>query len=119
MEQGLKSSSCETSGEKPELELGPGLRIIRRRRWYLWGVIFIYLPLMWITLQFTSAFNPTALVFGVWFILLLVIALFAAVARCPQCGNYFHVNGMTFLCLRKCLHCQLHLTADRQKKGHS
>jgi hypothetical protein len=118
MGQGLKTPSAELPEGKP-LELGPGLRLIRRRRWYLWAVILIYLPLMWTTLQFTAVFNATALAFAVWFVFLLVIALLAAVARCPRCGNYFHVNGMTFLCLRKCLHCQLHLTADRQRKGNA
>ena len=32
--------------------------------------------------------------------------------RCPRCGNYFHVNGMMLLYLRRCLHCQLHINAD-------
>ena len=118
MENEGQSLVAETE-EKP-VEIGPGLQRIRRRRWYLWGVILVYLPLMWGALQIDTKINLMAIVFAGWFMLLLVVALLAAVARCPQCGNYFHVNGMTFLCLRKCLHCQLHLTADRSRnKGRS
>lgn len=51
--------------------------------------------------------------FLTWLALLMVTALWAAVCRCPRCGNYFHVNGMTMLFLRRCLHCQLHINADR------
>jgi hypothetical protein len=34
-------------------------------------------------------------------------------SKCPRCGNYFHLHGMTLLILRKCLHCQLHINADK------
>ncbi|MBE0596424.1 MAG: hypothetical protein IH614_04060 [Desulfuromonadales bacterium] len=100
-----------------EIDLTPGLNLIRRRRWYLWAVILVYIPAMYVTLKLSSAFSTAGTVFLVWFVLLFGTAMGAAAARCPRCGNYFHMNGMTFLCLRKCLHCQLHVNADRQKKG--
>jgi hypothetical protein len=96
-------------------EIGPGLRRIRRRRWLLWIVILIYLPAMWIALKLGSSLQPAMMVFGGWFLLLFAAALWVAVARCPGCGNYFHLHGMSFLCLRRCLHCQLHLTADKRR----
>lgn len=96
-------------------QLGPGLRRIRRRRWYLWLVLIIYLPTMWITQEITQSFNGSLPVFFIWCLVLVVVMSFCAVARCPRCGNYFHVNGMSLLLLRRCLHCQLHLNAD--KKG--
>jgi hypothetical protein len=94
-----------------------GLKRLRRRRWYLWSVILVYLPLMSSTLRLSPVFQVRATVFGAWFVLLLVTALVAALVRCPRCGNYFHVHGMTFLCLRQCLHCQLHVCQDKKSRG--
>jgi hypothetical protein len=96
--------------------LAKGLKLVRRRRWSLWSVILLYLPLMWITLRISTSFQMTAAVFAGWFLLLLVTALIAALAPCPRCGNYFHVHGMTFLCLRQCLHCQLHICQDKKSR---
>jgi uncharacterized membrane protein len=87
-----------------------GLRAVRRRRWYLWMIILVYMPLMGVAMTY-KAVGP---VFIGWFVVMFVIALYAALARCPRCGNYFHMHGMTLLYLRKCLHCQLHLTADKR-----
>jgi len=87
---------------------------IRKRRLFLWGVILIYLPAMWAVLQWTGSYNKTAVAFIIWVLLLTVIATVGALARCPGCGNYFHMNGMTLLYLRRCLHCGLHVNADRK-----
>jgi hypothetical protein len=95
-------------------EFAPGLDLVRRRRRYLWGIILAYLPAMWVTLKLTSSLSVALAVFGVWFLLLFAAALVAASARCPRCGNTFHLHGMTFLCLRRCLHCQLHINADKR-----
>lgn len=116
------TNDIETLSDPPSLPNDPtalalGLKRIRRRRWYLWSVILIYLPLMWTTLRLSSSFNSAATVFAGWFVLLLVTAMVAATARCPSCGNYFHVHGMTFLCLRQCLHCQLHVCHDKRDKS--
>lgn len=101
------------SDDLDDLRITKGMKLLRRRRWYLWSVILIYLPLMWATLRLTPVFSVRAAVFAAWFVLLLVTALLAALVRCPRCGNYFHVHGMTFLCLRQCLHCQLHVNDDK------
>jgi len=103
--------------EKQPLNLpdfGPGLKKIRKRRRFLWGVMLVYLPAMWMTLRLTGSFEVAAAVFVAWIILFCIFATIAACARCPGCGNYFHMNGMTFLPLRKCLHCQLHINADKK-----
>lgn len=97
------------------VDFGPGLKIIRRRRWYLWGLITIYLPLMLPLLDRGASLRVLTTVFLFWFVAVFSIALYAAVARCPRCGNYFHMHGMTLLYLRKCLHCHLHLTADKRR----
>jgi hypothetical protein len=103
--------------EKLSLNLtdsGPGLGKIRKRRWFLWCVILAYMPAMYATLRITQSYKATGVVFVVWIILLCIFATLAACAKCPRCGNYFHMHGMTLLYLRKCLHCQLHINADKK-----
>lgn len=95
-------------------ELTTGLALIRRRRWYLWGAILIYLPALKLTMLLSPSLQITLIVVGLWLLLSFALAFYAALARCPRCGNYFHMHGPTLLFLRKCLHCQLHLCADRQ-----
>lgn len=90
-----------------------GLKKIRRRRWCLWLIILLYLPIMAVAMKTLPSFTAVMVIFSLWFILMFSIALVAAVARCPKCGNYFHMHGMTLLYLRKCLHCQLHVCADK------
>ncbi len=93
---------------------GEGLRKIRRRRLYLWGIILVYLPAMYAAIFLTDSYKIIGTVFLAWVVLLTFFATMAASARCPRCGNYFHMHGMTLLYLRKCLHCQLHINADKK-----
>jgi hypothetical protein len=96
-------------------QAGPAMQTIRRRRWYLWWVILVYVPAMWVTMQVKPTYLVVGTVFVVWIILLFIAGIYSALARCPRCGNYFHMHGMTLLYLRKCLHCQLHINADRKR----
>ena len=100
------------SPDQPEYRAA--MKRIRRRRLFLWMVIIVYLPAMWATLQLTQSYHKTAIAFIIWVVLLTVIATVAAMARCPGCGNYFHMHGATLLFLRKCLHCGLHVNADKK-----
>jgi hypothetical protein len=95
------------------VDLGPGLSKVRRRRWFMWSAILAYMPIMVATLKISKSFNITAMVFAAWFAVLFVVTLLLAIVRCPRCGNYFHMHGMTLLFFRKCLHCQLHINADK------
>lgn len=97
----------------PEI-IAQGLAKIRKRRWLLWSVLIVYLPSMMAAQELTGSFRGAMPFFFAWFVLLLVVTGFSATVRCPRCGNYFHVNGTTLLYLRKCLHCQLHVTADKK-----
>lgn len=99
--------------EVKPVDLSPGLRAIRRRRWCLWGVIIIYVPLIKIVLSYWGAFEVVSKVFAVWFVFMFAAVLWSSLSKCPRCGNYFHIQGLTLLYLRKCLHCQLHINADR------
>ena len=94
--------------------IGPGLRRIRRRRRYLWLVSLAYLPIMLITLKVTHSNRALAAVFVIWIVFLCKAVLPVAFAVCPRCGNYFHMKGFFPLYLRRCLHCGLHINADRK-----
>ncbi|NVN91146.1 MAG: hypothetical protein HXX11_11155 [Desulfuromonadales bacterium] len=96
------------------VEYGKALRLIRRRRKYLFSVILLYIPAMWLIHSVSPALRTMLTAFVIWVVLLMATCLVAAVCKCPRCGNYFHVHGMTMLFLRKCLHCQLHINADRK-----
>ena len=108
----MESIDAETA-ERPDF--GPGLAKIRRRRRFLWFVLIVYLPTMWTTQQITRSFEGSLPVFFGWVLVLIMAVTISALARCPRCGKQFHVNGMVLLYLRKCLHCQLHITADKRE----
>jgi hypothetical protein len=90
-----------------------GLTKVRGRRWLLWGTIIAYLPGLWLALQLGLSSGDLAKLFGAWVALLCVIVGMATVVKCPRCGNAFHTNGPTFLPVRKCVHCGLHVNADK------
>lgn len=90
--------------------LRKGLKTVRRRRWYLWTIILAYMPLMGMAMSYKAVSEA----FIAWFVVMFAIAFYAAIVRCPRCGNYFHLNGLTLLYVRKCLHCQLHVVADKR-----
>ncbi|SDZ97980.1 hypothetical protein SAMN05660420_00947 [Desulfuromusa kysingii] len=92
----------------------PGLKKIRKRRWFLWAVICAYLPAMMIALDSPDYRNRATVVFCVWIALLIIAVVFACIVRCPRCGECFHTHGPTFLPLRRCLHCALHINADKR-----
>ena len=95
------------------IRLARGLAGVRKRRRWLWGVLIVYLPTMWVTQKITHSFSGAMPVFFLWFVVLLCVMAYSATARCPRCRNYYHMHGMVLLYLRKCLHCQLPLNADK------
>jgi hypothetical protein len=84
----------------------------RRRRRFFFGTVLIYIPALVVTYQISPTNRAMGTVFGIWVVMLIIATSLAAVCRCPRCGNYFHVQGITLLVLRKCLHCQLHISDD-------
>lgn len=102
----------ETKGSGPPA-LGPGLSKVRQRRVLLWAAIGIYLPGLLIALQLGLSSQAMTWLFGVWVAVLCIAVGLATVVRCPRCGKQFHTNGPTFLPVRKCVHCGLHVCADR------
>ena len=96
-------------------EFSEGLKKIRQRRWLLWIVILAYVPAMMVSLQSTGGWDTVVKAFIVWLVILCVVVGMAVVIRCPDCGNCFHTHGPTFMPVRRCVHCGLHVNAD--KKG--
>ena len=94
--------------------LSHGLARIRGRRWLLWGVILAYVPGLLLALHFQAGKSLLTYLFGLWVLLLCIAVGLATVVRCPNCQKQFHTHGPTFFPVRRCVHCGLHLTADRR-----
>lgn len=84
----------------------------RARRKLFFGTVLIYVPAIFITYKIIPTNRAMGIVFVIWVVLLVIATFLVALSKCPRCGNYFHMNGMTLLFLRKCLHCQLHINTD-------
>jgi hypothetical protein len=90
-----------------------GLKKVRLRRWLLWGVILAYLPAMMLALETPDAGKSAVTVFIIWIVFLCIAVGLACVVRCPRCGGSFHTHGPTFIPFRRCIHCCLHVNADK------
>jgi hypothetical protein len=91
----------------------PMLSIIRRRRWYLWGLILVYMPVSVKTLELTQSYRATGVVLLLWLIVLCIVVTLTAIAKCPRCGNNFHMRNSALSYFRRCRHCGLHICEDK------
>ena len=89
---------------------GTMLAMIRKRRWFLWGLILIYIPASVTTLQWTQSYKTIGGLFLIWLIMLCIAVGLMACSKCPRCGNNFHMRNSTLSFLRKCSHCGLHIS---------
>jgi len=87
-----------------------GFRSLRTKRRLFWLVLIVYLPMMLVSQKLFPGKHALVTTFFLWIGMLVFSALAAALARCPACGQTFHMNGMTFLPVRRCLHCGIHIT---------
>jgi hypothetical protein len=90
------------------------LKKTKIRRAFFFGTVLIYIPALMIVHAISPTNRAMGTVFCVWLAFLIIATIGVALCRCPRCGNYFHLNGMTLLILRKCLHCQHHISAKKQ-----
>mgnify|MGYP001764366571 CR=1 FL=1 len=90
------------------------LAVIRRRRWYLWSLILIYMPASVTTLQLTQSYKQTGIICLIWFILLCIAVALITCAKCPRCGNNFHMRDSSLAFSRTCRHCGLHMCGAKQ-----
>jgi hypothetical protein len=88
------------------------MKTTRRRRKFFFSTVLLYIPALVITHRLSPTDKSMGTVFGIWVFILIIATFLAAISRCPRCGNYFHIHGMTLLILRRCLHCQLHICAN-------
>ncbi len=89
------------------------LKKTRKQRQYFFITVLMYIPALFITYQISPTNRAMGIVFALWVALLIIVTFKVALSRCPRCGNYFHMHGMALLVLRRCLHCQLHITDDK------
>lgn len=85
----------------------------RQRRKYFFITVLIYIPALLITHHLSPTTQAMGTVFVIWVAVLIIFTFLVALSKCPRCGNYFHMNGITLLVLRRCLHCQLHINTDK------
>lgn len=106
----------QNTGNRQEepVQYSTALKKARRRRMLFFATVLIYIPALVVTNLLVPTDRAMGTVFCIWVVLLLATTFLAALCRCPRCGNLFHVNGMALLFLRKCLHCQLHINADKE-----
>jgi hypothetical protein len=81
----------------------------RRRRKYFFATVLLYIPALLMTHNISPTDRAMGTLFVLWVVVLIIVTFLVALSKCPRCGNYFHLHGMTLLVLRKCLHCQLHI----------
>ncbi len=110
----LKEANLKEDVPEDFSQYAQGLRKVRQRRWYLWGVILVYVPAIWLSLTITNSDRATAKVFAVWFVLACIASCISAFVKCPRCNNFFHVHGFIPMYMRRCLHCGLGLNADKK-----
>lgn len=113
--EGLQSAepiSCALSKQADPIAFKQVMNLIRRRRKYFFATVIAYMPIMWVANKISPTFRSMAITFCAWVVILFITALYSALARCPRCGHYFHMNGMSLLYLRRCLHCQQHINAS-------
>lgn len=89
------------------------LKKTRRRRKYFFATVLSYIPIILITYRISPTNRVMGAVFVIWVVILIIFTFMLAASKCPRCGNYFHMHGMSLLILRKCLHCQLHIGSDK------
>ena len=87
----------------------------RRRRKYFFSTVLLYIPALLITYEISPTNRAMGTLFVLWVVVLIIVTFLVALSKCPRCGNYFHLHGMTLLILRKCLHCQLHIKESVQE----
>ena len=93
------------------------LKATRRRRACFFAIVLGYIPALLTVHHFSPTNRAMGTLFAIWVLLLIIATFLVALSRCPRCGNYFHLHGITLLILRKCLHCQLHIADTSYQPG--
>ncbi|WP_432821833.1 hypothetical protein [Trichloromonas sp.] len=90
-------------------ELPARLAGIRTRRRFLWSVFISYIPAIWFALK--TGGDGLALVVGIlWLLMASAGGILVSFARCPRCGDRFHMKGISTSWGGRCVHCKLSLS---------
>ncbi len=92
-------------------QIAVGLRGIRSLHRVLAGILLTYLPA--VVLLYLMHLPEWLLITTavVWVCAGIFVAFTIGFARCPACGNYFHVRGMGGnVFVRACVHCGIRLS---------
>ena len=108
-----KNNSVQNKVDVCATALGHPLTVIRKRRMLLFLTVSLYIPLLFAVYAIWPSNKAMGIYFIIWLVFLIFFTFHSALLRCPGCGNYFHMHGMTLLYLRKCLHCQIHINSDK------
>ncbi|MBN2645712.1 MAG: hypothetical protein JXR59_09600 [Desulfuromonadaceae bacterium] len=84
------------------------LAVIRRKRLILWSVFISYLPAVTVALIMGGDKGATV-VAVLWLIAAGAAGVGVSFSRCPRCGQFFHMRGVTTSWGRHCQHCNLGL----------
>lgn len=109
-------NSQPSGSDPPKVELPEfiaKMRNLRRRRWFLWGLVLIYLPAIYLALELSGSDRVAGMVFLGWILLVAAAVGLAAFAVCPRCAKTFHMHGFVPVYLRRCVHCGLHVTSNQ------
>lgn len=80
---------------------------IRRRRWFFWTLVVVYMPAIATALHFTESTNVAIILFLAWAVLLIIAVSLVATAKCPACGNNFNMRNGSLSFSTRCRHCGL------------
>jgi hypothetical protein len=85
---------------------------IRTRRRFLWTVFASYIPAIWYALKIGG--DNLALVVGIlWLVMASAGGILVSFARCPRCGDRFHMKGISTSWGSRCVHCKLSLSKEK------
>jgi len=112
---GRGSREVRYENMKKKMDYTSQMRSLRRRRLFLWALIAIYIPMMWLVLHLGQSDRVAGVFFGIWVVVVALAANLTAFCRCPACGNFFHMNGPIPMYLRHCLHCGMHISGDERR----
>ncbi|HJV35261.1 hypothetical protein [Geomonas sp.] len=80
---------------------------VRRRRWFFWGLVVVYMPAIATALHFTESMQVAGILFLSWAILLIIAVCLVATAKCPACANNFYMRNGSLSFSARCRHCGL------------
>ncbi|WP_282753845.1 hypothetical protein [Desulfuromonas thiophila] len=87
------------------------LAALRKKRLILWSVFISYLPAISLALILAEG-QAAAITVGIlWLLAAGGAGVGVSFSRCPRCGQFFHMRGLTTSWSRRCQHCRLHLNS--------